>query len=243
MLIKWLGHAAVEIVAESGLKIVTDPYAPGWFTAPAGALYYGPITDSYDIVAVTHEHPDHNAVTAVRGNPEIVRGVELIGKGVVNIRGIDFWSIGTYHDDKGGKLWGENSILCFEVDGVKIGHSGDLGHVPTQEQLAEIKKYGMDVFLLCIGLIEKEGERLEKYVIDTEAKIMNGIYEALKSTIKFLIPIHFRNEKCDFRFITVDEFCKGKPSVFYHFLSYSSFYPRSKPREPAPEIKVLKHAL
>lgn len=132
---------------------------------------------------------------------------------MVNIRGIDFWSIGTYHDDKGGKLLGESSMLCFEVDGVKVGHSGDLGHPLTQEQLDEIKRYGMDVLLLCIGLIEKEGERFEKYVIDTETKIMNEVYEALRSTIKFLIPIHFRNEKCDFRFVTVDEFCRGKPNV------------------------------
>jgi hypothetical protein len=42
---------------------------------------------------------------------------------------------------------------------------------------------------------------------------MNGIFEALKPTIKFLIPIHYRNEKCDFRFITVAEFCRGKQNV------------------------------
>ena len=38
--------------------------------------------------------------------------------------------VGTFHDDKGGILGGENSILCCNVDGVKVGHSGDIGHVP-----------------------------------------------------------------------------------------------------------------
>jgi L-ascorbate metabolism protein UlaG (beta-lactamase superfamily) len=243
MRIKWLGHAAVEIVSRSGLRILTDPYMPGWFAPPAGTLYHKPITEPYDIIAVTHEHEDHNVVTAVPGNPAVVRGMEIKGKGIVTVKGIDFWSIGTFHDDKEGKLWGENTILCFNVDGIKVGHSGDIGHVPTKEQLDEINEYGMDILLLCIGLVEKEGERLEKYVIDTEAKIMTGIFEALKPTIKFLIPIHYRNEKCDFRFITVAEFCRGKQNVVYHYLSYANFNPRSRPGQPVPQILVLKHDL
>jgi len=241
MKIKFLGHAAVEIVAESGLRILTDPFTPGWFGPPAGALSYGPITGPYDIIAVSHEHPDHNAIAAVAGNPEVVRGMELRGKGIVNIQGIDFWSIGTYHDNKGGKVLGENSILCFEVDGIRIGHSGDIGHVPTEEQLKEIKKYGMDIFLLCIGLIEKEGERLERYVIDTEARIMNGIWEAMKPIIRCLIPIHYRNAKCDFRFITVDEFIKGNPNVRHGYQSDMCFFPAELP--PAAYIQVLPAAL
>jgi len=52
---------------------------------------------------------------------------------------------------------------------------------------------------------------------------MNEIYDELKSTIKFLIPIHFRNEKCDFRFITLDEFCAGKPNVTHVEKSETEF--------------------
>ena len=229
MKIKFLGHAAVELVAASGLRILFDPYTPGHHFPPGGTLFHAPITEPYDIVCVTHEHPDHNAITTVPGNPEIIRGMEIRGKGVVNTKGIDFWSIGTYHDDKGGILGGENSILCCNVDGVNIAHSGDIGHVPTKKQLDELKKHGVDVFLLCIGLIEKEGERFEKFIIDTEATIMNGIWEAVKPFIRYLIPIHYRNAKCDFRFITVDEFCKGKADVKYHYLSEMNFYHFGRP--------------
>ena len=239
MRIKFLGHAAVEIAADSGLKIVTDPYKIGSQFFPGGSITHAPINEPYDIVAVTHNHSDHNGVDMIRGNPEVVRGMEIRGKGKVKVKGIDFWSIGCYHDDKGGKLLGENSILCCEVDGIKIGHSGDIGHVPTEEQLSEIKKYGMDILLLCIGLIEMEGERHEKYVIDTEAKIMTGIWETMKPIIRCLIPIHYRTEKCDFRFITLDEFIKGRPDVRHHFRSDMNFGPFL----PDPYILVLPPAL
>jgi L-ascorbate metabolism protein UlaG (beta-lactamase superfamily) len=241
MKIKWLGHAAVELVSASGLRILFDPYVVGFEPGPEGRLSHAPITEPYDIVAVTHEHPDHNNIGMIRGNPEIVRGMEIRGKGTVTVKGIDFWSIGTFHDDKGGILGGENSILGCNVDGVNIAHSGDIGHVPTKEQLDELKKRGVDVFLLCIGLIEKEGERFEKFIIDTEATIMNGIWEAMKPFIRFLIPIHYRNAKCDFRFITVDEFCGDKTNVTRVKGSVVECTPASLPA--TPQIMVLEPAL
>jgi len=241
MKIRFLGHAAVELVAASGLKILIDPYTPGFHLPPRGSLFHAPITGTYDIVGVTHEHPDHNAVTVVPGNPEIVRGMEIKGKGVITVKGIDFWSIGTYHDDKGGKLGGENSILCCNVDGVKIAHSGDIGHVPMEQQLEEIKKYGADILLLCIGLVEKEGERFEKFIIDSEATIMNGIWESMKPIVHWLIPIHYRNAKCDFRFITVEEFCGDKANVTWTKKSEAEYTVTSFP--PVPQIIVLAPAL
>ena len=241
MKIKWLGHAAVELVSASGLKILYDPYVVGFEPGPEGRLTHAPITEPYDIVAVTHDHPDHNNVGMIRGNPEIVRGMQIKGKGTVTVKGIDFWSIGTFHDDKGGILGGENSILCCNVDGVNIAHSGDIGHVPTKKQLDELKKHGVDVFLLCIGLIEKEGERFEKFIIDTEATIMNGIWEVVKPFIRYLIPIHYRNAKCDFRFITVDEFCGDKTNVTRVKESVAECTSASLPA--TPQIVVLEPAL
>ncbi|MBW1803488.1 MAG: MBL fold metallo-hydrolase [Deltaproteobacteria bacterium] len=213
MRIKFLRHAAVEIVAESGLRILTDPHMPGYYHTPGG----------------------------VPGEHEIVRGMELIGKGITTVKGIDFWSVATYHDDKEGALLGDNAITCFNLDGVKICHSGDIGHVPTSEQIEALKKYGMDIFLLCIGLIEKVGEKYEKYVIDSGATIMNGIYEALKPYIKVLIPIHYRNKSCDFRFINVDEFCGEKSNVAYVKGSVVDFTPGSL--AGTPQILVLRPAL
>ena len=56
MKIKWLGHACFLITADSGLKIVTDPYEVGF----RGIINYGPVKESPDIVTISLQHGDHN---------------------------------------------------------------------------------------------------------------------------------------------------------------------------------------
>ena len=235
MRIKWLGHASVLITSESGLNIITDPYEPGYHATPAGSLMYDAISESADIVAITHPHPDHDALS-VRGNPEIVKGMEIRGKDSVNVKGIEFRAISTFHDSKEGKLFGENTILGCNVDGVWVYHSGDIGHVLSDAQLAKLGE--VDVLLLCIGLIEKEGPDLSKFVIDTKASVVNRVYEQIRP--KRLIPIHFRNSKCDFRFISVSEFLQGKGNVSYLDVSEIALHKRLLDRRPDPQIIVLR---
>ena len=67
MKIKYLAHAAFLITSEKGTRIITDPYE----TSPG--LNHGAITETADIVTVSHEHGDHNNVAAVKGNPKIVK--------------------------------------------------------------------------------------------------------------------------------------------------------------------------
>ncbi len=70
--IKYLGHASFLIASDSGVKIITDPYEAG------SGLSYGEITESADIVTVSHEHSDHNNAAAVGGNPKVVRGAAKV---------------------------------------------------------------------------------------------------------------------------------------------------------------------
>ena len=79
MKIKYLGHAAFVITSDTGAKIITDPYEPN------PTLTYGEITESADVVTVSHGHPDHSNVAAVRGKPEVVRRV-----GSSTARGVEF---------------------------------------------------------------------------------------------------------------------------------------------------------
>ena len=129
MKIKWLGHASFMITSETGTKIITDPYVT------AENLNYGEIKESADIVTVSHEHGDHSNVSAVRGNPEVVRRVATI-----EIKGIKFKGLPTYHDNTQGKLRGNNAIFCFKVDGIRLCHLGDLGHQLSAQQVAELDR-------------------------------------------------------------------------------------------------------
>ena len=185
MKIKWLGHASFLITSDSGVKIVTDPYAPD------DRLRYGEINESADIVTVSHDHSDHGNVAAVKGNPKVV-------KANAEVKGIKLRGIAAFHDTAGGKDRGKNTIFCFEVDGVKVCHLGDLGHGLTAEQVAAVGS--VDVLLLPVGGF---------YTID--AAVASRVAEQLKP--KVVIPMHFKTNKCDFPITGVSEFLRGKKDI------------------------------
>jgi len=213
MKIKWLGHASFLITSDSGLKIITDPYATN------ENLNYGEIDESADIVTVSHEHGDHNNVAAVGGNPEVVRGT-------AKFKGLEFKGIPTYHDDAEGKSRGNNTIFCFEVDGVKVCHLGDLGHPLSDKQVSELGR--VDVLLAPVG---------GNYTINAEVATQVGN----KLAPKVVIPMHFRNDKCTFPIAGVDEFLKGKKEVKRLDTSEVEFKKGELPA--STQIIVLKPAL
>ena len=213
MKIKWLGHASFMITSDSGIKIITDPYVT------TENLNYGEIKESADIVTVSHEHTDHNNVSAVRGSPEVVRGT-------AKVKGIEFKGIPTYHDDAEGKSRGSNTILCFEVDGIRVCHLGDLGHQLNDKQVAELGS--VDILLIPVGGF---------FTIDT--KEASRLCDRLKP--KVIIPMHFKNDKCAFPIAGVDEFLQGKESVSRLGTSEVEFKQGELPA--TTKIVVLKPAL
>ncbi len=187
MKIKWLAHACFLITSDSGIRIINDPYKTG------GRFRYGEVKESADIVTVSHEHGDHNNVAAIQGNPTVIKGA-----GKVEVKGIKFNGIPAYHDKAGGKETGNNTIFCFEVNGVKVCHLGDLGHPLSGSQVAEIGK--VDILLTPVG---------GTYAID--ARIATEIAGQLAARV--IIPMHFKNDKCDLPIAGVDEFLRRKPRV------------------------------
>ena len=213
MKIKCLGHACFMITSDTGIKIITDPYATG------GDISYGKIEESADIVTVSHNHADHNNVSAVRGNPGVVRGT-------TELKGIKFKGIPTYHDDVGGKSRGGNTILCFEVDGIRVCHLGDLGHQLSAQQLAELGK--VDILFIPVGGF---------FTID--AKVASQACNQLAP--KVVIPMHYKTDKLDFPIAGVDEFLQGKKEVSRLDTSEVEFRQGELPT--STQIIVLKSAL
>ena len=213
MRIKWLGHASFLITSDSGIKIITDPYQPD------ERLKYGEINESADIVTVSHEHGDHNYVSAVRGNPEAIRGT-------AKVKGIELKGIPAYHDNTGGSQRGKNTIFCFAVDGVRVCHLGDLGHPLSDKQIAELGS--VDILIIPVG---------GSYTID--AKVAGQVCDKLKP--KVIIPMHFRNDKCIFPIAGVDEFLQGKKGVSRLDISEVEFKQGELPA--TTKIVVLKPAL
>jgi len=213
MKIKWLGHATFLITSDTGIKIITDPYMP------TDELRYGEINEPADIVTVSHDHFDHNNVASVRGKPEVVRGT-------AEVKGIKFRGITTYHDEFQGEKRGKNTVFCFELDGLKICHLGDLGHLLTDKQASEIGE--VDILLIPVGGF---------YTID--ALVASQVCGWLKP--KAIIPMHFKTDRCHLPIATVDEFLKGKTDVTRLDNSEVEFKRGELPANT--QITVLKPAL
>ena len=215
MKIKYLGHSAFVITSDAGIKIITDPYEP------SPTLTYGEITESADIVTVSHGHTDHCNVAAVRGNPEVVRRT-----GRSTAKGIEFNGIASYHDDAGGTMRGGNIIFCFKLDGIRVCHLGDLGHLLDDRQLKEIGS--VDILLIPVG---------GYFTID--AKAATQVCNQLKP--KVIIPMHYKTEKGIPNIVGVDKFLSGKANVTRLDTSQVEFKRGELPA--TGQIIVLKPAL
>jgi L-ascorbate metabolism protein UlaG (beta-lactamase superfamily) len=215
MKLKWLGHSCFLITSETGLRIITDPYST------VGGINYSPVNEAADIVTVSHDHFDHNNISAVSGKPGIITG-----SGVKNVKGIQFKGIASYHDESKGKERGANTIFCFTVDGIRLCHLGDLGHELSREEIAQIGN--VDVLLIPIGGF---------FTID--AKVASKVGDDLKP--KVVIPIHYKTPKCDFPITDVEDFLTGKKNVKKLNSSETEFKAGKLPE--ATEIIVLQPTL
>jgi len=133
--ITWLGRSCFRLRGRDA-AVVMDPcdkstgYSIGKLTA--------------DIVTVSHEHPAHSNVAAVTGTPRVVQG-----PGEFEVAGVLIMGIPTFHDGEKGAKLGKNTAYVVELDDVRICHLGDLGHVPTSEQVEDLS--GVDVLLAPVG--------------------------------------------------------------------------------------------
>lgn len=188
MTIKFLGHACFLITSSDGVRTITDPYEPGGF---GGQIGYGSITDSADVVLVSHDHADHNYVQGVPGNPTVVKGSQ-------EVKGVTFTATSTFHDDSGGSQRGANTIFTFEVDGLRVCHLGDLGQLLTQQQVESIG--AVDVLLVPVGgTFTIDAQEAEQVIAQLQPKV--------------IIPMHYKTPKVGLPIGSVDKFLAGKDNV------------------------------
>ena len=218
MKIKWYGHSAFLITSDKGLKIVTDPYEPGAF---GGQLSYGQIKDQADLVLTSHDHADHNYTKDLPGTPQVVKG-----SGSKTIKGISMKGVSTYHDPSKGSERGANTIFTIKINNIQLCHLGDLGHLLSDKELAEIGP--VDILLIPVGgfftIDPKEATRVAEQI-----------------NPKILIPMHFKTKKCGFSIAPVEDFLKDKASIKRPRASETTFDKTTLPQQM--EIVVFEHAL
>lgn len=131
-----------------------------------------------DIITVSHDHPGHSNVRAVKD------GYSLIdGPGEYEIHEVFVYGFRSYHDTSKGAERGYNTIYVIEVEGMRIAHLGDLGHDLTQELTDALDN--IDVLLIPAG----GGEGIVSPEI--AAKIVGRIEPSM------VIPMQFASGKGD----------------------------------------------
>lgn len=189
----WYGQACFKIKGKSA-SLVIDPYSAD-FTG------LKPLKADGDIVCVTHDHGDHNDVSAVKSSEEGKNVFEIKGPGEYEISGVNIVGIPSFHDDKEGAERGKNTIYLVTIDEVNIVHLGDLGQKKlNQNQIEELTL--CDVLMIPVGGV---------YTI--EAKDAPDIIAQLEP--KIIIPMHYKVEGLKFDLAAVSDFLKamGKENV------------------------------
>jgi L-ascorbate metabolism protein UlaG (beta-lactamase superfamily) len=190
-------------------------------SAFGGQLSYGKIKDQVDIVLTSHDHADHNYTKDLPGTPQVVKG-----SGSKTIKGVSIKGVSTYHDSSEGSERGANTIFTLKIDNIQLCHLGDLGHLLSDKELAEIGP--VDILLIPVGGF---------FTIDP--KEATRVAEQIKP--KILIPMHFKTEKCGFPIAPVEDFLKGKSNTKRPMASEATFDQSTLPQQM--EIVVLENAL
>ncbi len=163
MKITWLGHSTFKI--ESSKTIVIDPHDPAFGALPAEL--------TADIVTVSHSHHDHNYIEGVGGSPEVVDKAGNYDFENIKIKGVP-----VFHDQVQGKERGGNIVFVFEIEGLRLCHLGDLGHLLNQTQLAAIGP--VDILMIPVGGF---------YTIDADQAV--AVVHQIQP--KVVLPMHFKS--------------------------------------------------
>lgn len=186
MTINYHGHSCFKLKGKLG-TVITDPYE--------SSIGFSSSALSADIVTVSHNHADHNAVTKVKGTSRRDKPFLIDYPGEYEVGGVSVFGTKVFHDDEKGAQRGENIVYVILLDGIRLCHLGDLGHELTEDQISKIGP--VDVLFLPVGGV---------YTVDPQRAIK--IARALDPSV--VIPMHYKTNEHDAKTFgelkTVEEF-------------------------------------
>jgi L-ascorbate metabolism protein UlaG (beta-lactamase superfamily) len=179
--IRWYGHNCFRIRAREG-TIVTDPLDRKTGYSIGSRL-------STDIVTVSHDHPGHTNLKAIKDDYALIDS-----PGEYEIHEIFVYGHRSFHDANKGADHGYNTIYVIEAENMRIAHLGDLGHDLTPDLTDAIDN--IDVLLIPVG----GGEGIISP--ETAAKIVGHIEPDI------VIPMQYATGRGDKDLAPVDTFAK-----------------------------------
>lgn len=180
MNIRWYGQSAFLLRGRQ--SVFVDPFGVMEGLAARGMRFdYPPVEGvEAELLLVTHEHGDHNAVEVVGGSPQILRSTAGTFDSPVG----EVIGVASEHDDAAGTRRGPNAIFCFSLDGLRVCHFGDFGQAELRpEQRRAIGE--VDVLFLPVGGGPTVGG-------ESAAAIVRALRPRL------VVPMHYRTDAVDF---------------------------------------------
>jgi L-ascorbate metabolism protein UlaG (beta-lactamase superfamily) len=176
MHVEWYGQSAFRLAAGER-SVFIDPFGDMSALASRGLEFtYPPIEGvEADLLLVTHEHRDHNAVEVVGGDPRVVR---LAGTHD------DVLGVASEHDDEAGTKRGPNTIFAFTLDGVRVAHFGDFGQATLRDEQAAALGT-VDLLIVPVGGGVTIGAE--------QAAEIAGRLQA-----RWIVPMHYRTHRTNF---------------------------------------------
>ncbi|HUB99638.1 MAG TPA: MBL fold metallo-hydrolase [Solirubrobacterales bacterium] len=196
MRVEWHGQSAFTLSGGS-TTVVIDPFQDmSELVRDRGMTFdYPPFeTSPADLLLVTHEHRDHNAVERVGGSPHTLRSTAGTHESPLG----EVVGIASEHDEVAGTERGPNTIFVFELEGLRVVHFGDFG----QDQLrpAQAQAIGRpDLLFLPVGGGPTIGGRAAAEL-------------AADLDPTWVVPMHYRTPRIDF-LEDEEEFVAAMPAV------------------------------
>ncbi len=189
MEITWLGRSCFRIRAKEA-TVVTDPcdkstgYSLGRPTA--------------DIVTVSHSDPAHAYVDGVAGSPKLIEG-----PGEFEIAGTSIVGVTTFRGKEKTLESGRNVAYVIELEDMRVGHLGGIGHVPTSDQIETMG--GVDILMVPVG----GGESLDAPPAAETISLLEP---------KLVIPMNYKTDAEKAKLDPLDRFLKemGAKSPEHH---------------------------
>lgn len=195
MRVQWYGQSAFHLSAPEA-SVAIDPFGDLSGLTSRGMHFDYPAIAGLtpDLLLVTHEHADHNAVEVVGGDPVVLRSTAGRLESPIG----EILAIASEHDERAGTVRGPNTIFVFELDGLRVCHLGDFGQSALREEQATAIGE-IDLLFIPVGGGPTIGAGQATAIVERLAP-------------RWVIPMHYRTPRIGF-LETADVFLEGSTHV------------------------------
>ena len=190
MQILWQGHACFHITG-GGLRVVTDPYTPEVAGLP-------PLHQAADVVIMSSATDSfHSYAAMVPGDPLVVDALDIARTGGTRtIAGLAIAAIESQESVVHKHNPDDNAMYRFTLEGLRIGHMGDIGNPLTTAQIDFLRN--LDVLLALTG-----------GPVTIELDDLDTVLQAVQPRV--VIPMHYAIPNLHLNILGLDAFTSRYP--------------------------------